>query len=59
MEKNTRLVWNRRKNNLVEVETYYPGGYRRYTSTGIQCEAWDKSKQKAMGPGAEAIGNVL
>lgn len=59
METKTRLVWNRRKNNLVEVVTYYPGGYRRYTSTGIQCEAWDKSKQKATGPGAEAINRKL
>lgn len=58
MEK-TRLVWNRRKNGLVEVETYYTGGYRRYTSTGIRCESWDKARQRATGPGSEEINRKL
>ena len=59
MEKRTRLVWNRRGNGLVEVETYYGRGYRTYTSTGIRCAQWDKARQKALGPGSEEINRQL
>lgn len=59
MEPRIRLVWNRRNNNLVEVETYYGRNYRTYASTGIKCSQWDPARRKALGPGSEEINRRL
>lgn len=53
------LIWNRRGNGLVEIETYYDRRNRTYRSTGIKCEHWDPYRRKAFGPGSEEINRRL
>lgn len=61
MEAHVRFVWNRKRNNKVELEIYSSNTSRKFISTGItiQPEEWDPDMRQAVGKRAKVINAHL